>query len=239
MLAESPEKRGIIRIAHPDADLIDTYLGTAQKIPGKVHPGFDQLLPEADTVKRLHLEELNTARKAGIRALTLDEGGIPDTAAGRLAIAKKYDGADYFHDGLLLVKLNGKYGFIDKSGNEVIPCKYDYVQGFHEGLALVKQNYKIGFIDKTGNQVIPCIYDVAWEFLDGLTRVKQNNKWGFVDKNGKLITPVKYDNIKHIVSLGIIKAIVKDENGDIDFCGNKFSLVSIKIGGVEDDNDSE
>lgn len=37
----------------------------------------------------------------------------------------------------------------------------------------------------------------------------------------------------------IMKLPVKDENGDIDFCGNKFSLVSIKIGGVENDNDSE
>ena len=37
----------------------------------------------------------------------------------------------------------------------------------------------------------------------------------------------------------VMKFPVKDENGDIDFCGNKFSLVSIKIGGVEDDDDSE
>ena len=30
-------------------------------------------------------------------------------------------------EGLASVELNGKWGFIDKSGTEVIPCKYDVI----------------------------------------------------------------------------------------------------------------
>ena len=63
----------------------------------------------------------------------------------------KYDDAYNFSEGLALVKLNGKYGYIDKQGNEVIPLKYDYANNFLEGLALVRLNGKYGYIDKQGN----------------------------------------------------------------------------------------
>ncbi len=52
----------------------------------------------------------------------------------------KYDEAKSFSEGLALVKLNGKWGFIDKTGKEVgIPLgKYDNVMSFSEGLAAVR-----------------------------------------------------------------------------------------------------
>lgn len=33
-------------------------------------------------------------------------------------------------EGLALVLLDGKFGFIDKTGNEIVPCKYDYAEDF-------------------------------------------------------------------------------------------------------------
>ena len=53
----------------------------------------------------------------------------------------------------------GKWGYIDKTGREVIPCKYDDASSFSEGLAKVKKSGKYGFIDKTGREVVPFIYD--------------------------------------------------------------------------------
>ena len=47
-------------------------------------------------------------------------------------------------EGLTRIRLNGKYGFIDKTGREVIPIKYDYVFNFSEGLATVQLNGKWG-----------------------------------------------------------------------------------------------
>ena len=52
-----------------------------------------------------------------------------------------------------------KYGFIDKTGNEVVPCKYDIASDFREGLAIVEMNGKRGYIDKTGREVTPVKYD--------------------------------------------------------------------------------
>ena len=62
----------------------------------------------------------------------------------------KYDDADSFSEGLATVKLNDKYGFIDKTGKEVIPIKYDYAEGFSEGLAQVKLNNKWFYINQKG-----------------------------------------------------------------------------------------
>jgi len=42
-----------------------------------------------------------------------------------------YDGT-FFHNGLMVVELNEKFGAIDKNGNEVIPCEYDFIDVFNK-----------------------------------------------------------------------------------------------------------
>jgi hypothetical protein len=44
------------------------------------------------------------------------------------------------------VKLNGKVGFIDKTGKVIVPPKYDDAEDFKEGLAWVKLNGKEFYI---------------------------------------------------------------------------------------------
>ena len=43
-----------------------------------------------------------------------------------------------------------KWGFVDLTGKEVIPCRYNRVGRFSEGLAAVDAEGKWGFIDKGG-----------------------------------------------------------------------------------------
>lgn len=64
-----------------------------------------------------------------------------------------------FGEGLVAVKLNGKWGFIDKSGKIVIESKFDSGGHFSEGLAGVGLNGKWGFIDKNGEFVIEPKFD--------------------------------------------------------------------------------
>ena len=100
---------------------------------------------------------------------------------------KKKRGYDYvaeYSEGLASVEINGKCGFIDKSGTEVIPCKYDNAVPFNEGLASVELNGKFGFVDKSGTLVIPCKYDVASSFDNGRAKVYLNGKQGYVNKSG-------------------------------------------------------
>ena len=51
---------------------------------------------------------------------------------------------------------DGKFGFVDKNGKEVIPFKYEKTgYSFHEGLITVKLGGKFGFINEKGTVVIP------------------------------------------------------------------------------------
>ena len=102
-----------------------------------------------------------------------------------------------FREGLAMVRKddgeNCKYGFIDKSGNVVVPIVYDDAVFFSEGLARVEKNGKWWFIDKDGKIVIPIGYYYAWSFSEGLAEVRKDGKYGFIDKRGKVVVPIDYD----------------------------------------------
>ena len=117
-----------------------------------------------------------------------------------------YDNVGSLCEGLVAVKLNDKWGFVDKAGEEVISLKYDHVDSFRESLARVELNGKYGFIDKTGKEVIPLMYDSAGYFIEGLAKVKSNGKWGLIDKIGKEVIPLKYDDAYYFhEGLAIVK----------------------------------
>ena len=70
---------------------------------------------------------------------------------------KKYDWKGEYYEGLAKVKLNDKYGFIDKTGKEVIPIKYDNAYSFSKiSLALVKLEGKWFYINPKGECVKGC-----------------------------------------------------------------------------------
>jgi len=78
---------------------------------------------------------------------------------GKVVIEPKFDGADYFSEGLAPIKSGfgeaTKYGFIDKTGKIVIEPRFREVQGFSDGLAAVSVvEERWGYIDETGKFVI-------------------------------------------------------------------------------------
>ena len=72
---------------------------------------------------------------------------------GRVVIPAKYDNTCWFREGLSPVKINGQWGFIDKTGTMVISAKYDYAWSFSSGKARVELNGRLFFIDRNGNEV--------------------------------------------------------------------------------------
>jgi hypothetical protein len=88
-----------------------------------------------------------------------------------------------YSNGLAPVNLNGKWGFVNFEGKEVIKPKYNEIFGFSKGLAGAKDN-KWGFINATGQVAVPFKYDVVTDFAEGYSGVRKNSKWGFVTKDG-------------------------------------------------------
>lgn len=90
---------------------------------------------------------------------------------------------------------SGGIGFIDTTGQFVIPPIYAAVNIFSEGLAAVQFNGKWGFIDTSGNFIIePQFEDVVAGFCNGLAPVKKNAQWGYIDRTGGFVIPPQFDD---------------------------------------------
>ena len=88
---------------------------------------------------------------------------------------------------------DGKGGYIDKTGKEVIPFQYEGGNSFSDGLALVQLDGKYGYIDKTGEVVIPCQFENVSSFAEGLAAVQKSGKWGFIDKTGEEVVSCQFE----------------------------------------------
>jgi hypothetical protein len=86
---------------------------------------------------------------------------------------------------------NGKWGMLDKNGNEIVGATYGSISAFTEGLALVTHhsNGKVGYIDAKGNEVIEPQYEDGYPCYESLIWVRRYNsnhdgKWLLIDKKG-------------------------------------------------------
>jgi len=117
-----------------------------------------------------------------------------------------YDGKNMYSEERCAVMMDGKWGFIDKDGKQVIDMQYQDAMDFIGGLAAVKRNSKWGFINRSGHTVVPFIYEEVQPFSSsGLAAVKLNGKWGFVDMNHIVVVPFEYDDVSSF-TFGIARA---------------------------------
>lgn len=125
-------------------------------------------------------------------------------------------------EGLAVVRISGKYGYVNSSNDVIIPIQFEDAWKFKNGLARVRKNGKFGFIDKSGKEVIPIIYEDAGFPGDQGVWVKQNNKFGYVDLTGKELIPAEFEDVLY---KGFINGIAKVKLGNrewgfIDIKGN-------------------
>ena len=145
-----------------------------------------------------------------------------------------YDEITLFHEEFAIVRKNGLlrenglYGYIDKTGKEIIPCKYKEENSFSEGLAVVRKDSLYGYIDKTGKEKISCQYVYAYSFSEGLALVSKDGFYGYIDKTGEEIIKCQYKVAKSFQEdLALVKK--NDLYGYIDKTGKeviKFQYIS-------------
>lgn len=125
--------------------------------------------------------------------------------SGNLVIStgEKYLTLTSFHNGFATVLgLNQKWGAIDKSGNEVVPCQYEYPLYFSYGVSpatiKVDGENKYGVINTANEIVAPFVYDsMGSNFSGGIisftNRSPEDSRYlyinGYLDYHGNAIAP--------------------------------------------------
>lgn len=92
--------------------------------------------------------------------------------------------------------LNGKFGFVDTKGKQIVAPKYDNVYISGPGMYAVYLDKKIGVVDSNGKEVIPPKYVGVNGLRNyGYTMRNEESKWALFDPDGKVITEFIYENI--------------------------------------------
>lgn len=113
---------------------------------------------------------------------------------GNILFNRFFCQAKPFQDGYAAVMADdGKWGFINKSGREVIPFIYEEATSFSEGIAGVKVDNKWGYINKKGETIISYKYEKCTLFSEGIASVVDcidgsfnlEKYWKIIDITGK------------------------------------------------------
>ena len=123
-----------------------------------------------------------------------DKYGRIYNTTGEEIIPPIYDAMPRFRsaDFTTWVKLNNKWGTIDKLGNIILPIRYDDIGATLNDNYRVEVNGKYGLMNNS-KKLTDVKYDSIGDFKDGFSIVKMSNKFGFIDSLGKELTPITYD----------------------------------------------
>ncbi|MDR3615482.1 MAG: WG repeat-containing protein [Candidatus Obscuribacterales bacterium] len=111
------------------------------------------------------------AVRSGDKIRFINSANMPVEGAKVDNVVFNSDTAQWFHDGLGLIRRDGLYGYLDKQGHEVIAARFKNARPFSEGVARVLEGSRWIFIDKHGNKATEAEYTQASQFHNGTSEV--------------------------------------------------------------------
>jgi len=145
----------------------------------------------------------------------------------------------WYEDNVLKVSKAGKYGLIDFSGNQILPCQYDDIttlKGVKSSL-IVKEDGNVGLVNDKGQVIAKASYKDIQALKEGYTDnyiiIDSNNKYGIINTSGKVTVSPEYDSIKYINSGDYYAATengaleIIDTNGNVYLSGFYDDITSI------------
>ena len=81
---------------------------------------------------------------------------------------------------LSLVREDGKFGYIDKTGKYAIQPSFEEAKTFSNGLAAAVQDKKWGYIKPSGEWAIEPKYEKVKYFDSGYAMVAENGEWKYI-----------------------------------------------------------
>ncbi|MEO0132353.1 MAG: WG repeat-containing protein [candidate division WOR-3 bacterium] len=184
-----------------------------------------------------------------------ESGTQPSERVREILKARGYDLSVKKPNRFIIKNDKGQYGFINDSGEVVIPPKFKNAKDFSEGLAAIKYVMSWGYIDTAGEVVIRCQYEEASDFNGGFAKVKfgeesdskdissliakfskiftsDEYEYALINKKGDVIVPAKTYN--YIANKGLFASLSEYYSGrdlsvDNKIFNNGLAYVGKKI----------
>ena len=103
-------------------------------------------------------------------------------------ISPRFEQVQSFREGLAAVKIDGKWGFIDRGGLLKIPPQFAGVEAFSDSLAIAYVGGQAIYIDRNGRTKIGGPFREATPFVRGLAAVLLSDKHvAYIDHTGKTV----------------------------------------------------
>jgi hypothetical protein len=91
---------------------------------------------------------------------------------------------------------DGRWGFLDRTGGELVPPRYERAEHFSEGLAAVRAGGLWGYIDASGREAIAARFEAADDFRDGVAAVRVGGQWGLIGRDGAWRAPPQFEKFE-------------------------------------------
>lgn len=148
-----------------------------------------------------------------------NQEGLVSKVTGKLIISTKYDKIKSIKDGIVIARLNDKYGYLNNKDQVITRFEFDDARAFSDGMALVKKKNKWGYIDKTGRTVIEAQFSSVEDFVDGVARVDIYGDDKLIDRTGRSIIPKGY-RYRGSLDNGLFKVTKNNREGIINKKGD-------------------
>lgn len=106
----------------------------------------------------------------------------------------QYDFVGFYSEELICVLQHELWGYIDKTGETIIPFRYQWASDFAEGRAVVIQEDYHAMIDKKGEIILPAKYEsIDWDCHNGIAKVMFDGLYGLYGRNGDEFVAPRYE----------------------------------------------
>ena len=131
-------------------------------------------------------ERINNQKLKNNSTTTVLVGPPRPEQTASLTIPPTFEIAGEFHQGSAPVRVDGKWGLIDKTGEWILAPTFTEVGTFNpSGILPVKAGDKYGYINALGTPITDFKFDGVKPFSDGLAAVKVDSQWGYILPDGK------------------------------------------------------
>lgn len=173
------------------------------------------------------------------KALTAKLDELSSASASEDATAAPtYTVVGNMSSGLVVVRENVLYGYVDAEGKYVIPAQFEAASSFHGNYAVVKMNDRWGLIDKTGKVTIDCKYLNIEIYNGDVYKVFDGTKYGLIAANGTMVQDLKFSEIGAVSARWKRSRVCIDgKYGVLDGAGKLLVAVKYDAMGYWDDDD--